>query len=98
MSYNLQTHQADLAEANQRAALAELEANLLRVAIDNLRRSLDGYELAMREKIERKQARPALTDPALSVSNWGRAREGRTRDPAAHRQPPSGPVDAQPTA
>jgi hypothetical protein len=35
MSYNLQTHQADLAEANQRAALAELEANLLRAAIDD---------------------------------------------------------------
>ena len=59
MSYNLQTHQADLAEANQRAALAELEANLLRAAIDDLRRSLDDYELAMREKIERKRARPA---------------------------------------
>jgi hypothetical protein len=61
MSCNLQTHQADLAEANRRAGLAELEANLLRAAIDNLRRSLDGYELAMREKIERKQARPART-------------------------------------
>jgi hypothetical protein len=59
------THQADLAEANQRAAVAELEVTLLRATIEDLRHDRDSW----REQAQRL-ALPAPAPAAARATRW----------------------------
>ncbi|HEY7298215.1 MAG TPA: hypothetical protein VH684_09805 [Xanthobacteraceae bacterium] len=56
------THQADLAEANQRAAMAEAEVTLLRATIEELRHDRNSW----REQAQRL----ALPAPAPAARTW----------------------------
>ena len=70
------THQADLAEANQRAALSELEVNLLRGTVEDLRRDRDSW----REQAQRL----TLPAPANARSKrWWRSRRNAEQGLAA---------------
>ena len=71
------THQADLAEANQRAAMAELEVSLLRATTEDLRRDRDSW----REQAQRL----ALPAPANARSKrwWWRSRRNAEQNFAA---------------
>jgi hypothetical protein len=71
------THQADLAEANQRAAMAELEVSLLRATTEDLRRDRDSW----REQAQRL----ALPAPANARSKrwWWRSRRNAEQGLAA---------------
>ena len=55
-------HQANLTESNQRAAVAELEVNLLRGTVEDLRRDRDSW----REQAQRL----ALPAPATARPKW----------------------------
>ena len=71
------THQADLAEANQRAAMAELEVSLLRATTEDLRRDRDSW----REQAQRL----TLPAPANARSKrwWWRSRRNAEQNLAA---------------
>ena len=71
-------HQADLAQANQRAAVAEVEVNLLRGTIEDLRRDRDSW----REQAQRL-ALPAPTRIARSRWWWRRTRPSTEHNLAA---------------
>ena len=71
-------HQADLAEAHQRAALAELEVSLLRATTEDLRRDRDSW----REQAQRL-ALPAPTPTARSRWWWRRSRPSAEQSLAA---------------
>jgi len=71
-------HRADLAEANQRAAVAELEVNLLRGTVEDLRRDRDSW----REQAQRL-ALPAPTRIARSRWWWPRPRPSTEHNLAA---------------
>ena len=70
-------HQADLAEAHQRAALAELEVSLLRATTEDLRRDRDSW----REQAQRL----TLPAPANARSKrwWWRSRRNAEQNLAA---------------
>jgi hypothetical protein len=70
-------HQADLAEAHQRAALAELEVSLLRATTEDLRRDRDSW----REQAQRL-ALPAPT-PTARKRWWWRSRRNAEQNLAA---------------
>jgi len=72
------THQSELAEASRRAALAELEVNLLRGTIEDLRRDRDSW----REQAQRL-ALPAPTPTARSKRWWWRTRRNAEQNIAA---------------
>jgi len=72
------THQSELAEASRRAALAELEVNLLRGTIEDLRRDRDSW----REQAQRL-ALPAPTPTARSRWWWRRSRPSAEQSLAA---------------
>ena len=71
------THQSELAEATRRAALSELEVNLLRGTIEDLRRDRDSW----REQAQRL----ALPTPATARSKrwWWRSRRNAEQGLAA---------------
>ena len=71
-------HQADFAEAHQRAALAELEVSLLRATTEDLRRDRDSW----REQAQRL-ALPAPTPTARSKRWWWRSRRNAEQTLAA---------------
>ena len=72
------THQADLMEANQRAAMAELEVGLLRGTIEDLRRDRDSW----REQAQRL-ALPAPAPVARSRWWWRRTKPSTEHNLAA---------------
>jgi hypothetical protein len=72
------THQGDLAEANRRATVAELEATLLRATIEDLRRDRDAW----REQAHRL-ALPAPSPAARSRWWWWRSRPSAEQNLAA---------------
>ena len=70
------THQADLAEANQRAAVAEREVGLLRATVEDLRCDRDAW----REQAQRL-ALPAPAPASAAWTWWWR----RSRPNAEHK-------------